>query len=88
MIDDPRPVGVVLLVAGAIGVLASALADVIGYGVNGFGWLQTTGVILGAVVALVGLALGMEWVPPLARRRAARDAGAAGGSPQTTVVKD
>jgi hypothetical protein len=28
-----------------------------------FGWLQLTGVVLGAAVTLLGLALAMEWVP-------------------------
>jgi hypothetical protein len=84
MIEDPRPVGIVVALVGALGLLASALADVIGYGVGDFGWLQILGVILGAIVMLLGLALSMEWIPPLARRRDV----AASSSPQTTVIKD
>jgi hypothetical protein len=61
---DPRPFGFVVALIGAAGLLISALADPIGIGqAEGFGWLQILGVILGAVVALLGLAMAMEWVP-------------------------
>ena len=61
---DPRPFGFVVVLIGAAGTAISALADPIGVGqADGFGWLQILGVILGAVVMLIGLAMAMEWVP-------------------------
>ncbi len=46
---------IVVLVLGALILLASALADVIGLGDDpGFGRQQTIGVLLGAVVLAVG----------------------------------
>lgn len=49
--------GIVIAVGIALLVL-SALADPIGVGGGGgFGWKQTTGVIAGAVVVVIGLAL-------------------------------
>lgn len=61
---DPRPFGFVVALIGAAGLVISALADPIGVGqAEGFGWLQILGVILGAVVMLIGLAMAMEWVP-------------------------
>ncbi len=83
MIDDPRPVGIVLALAGAAGLAISALADPLGIGEgNVFGWLQITGVIVGAVVTLLGLALTMDWIP-IARREAP-----ASGTQQTTIIED
>ncbi len=83
MIDDPRPVGIILALAGAVGIALSALADPLGIGEGHvFGWLQITGVIIGAVVILLGLALTMDWVP-IARREAP-----ASGSQQTTIIED
>jgi hypothetical protein len=56
--------GIVLVLAGAVGVAVSALADPLGIGErNVFGWLQITGVIAGAVVALLGVAFASERVP-------------------------
>jgi hypothetical protein len=61
---DPRPFGFVVVLIGAAGLVISALADPIGVGqADGFGWLQILGVILGAVVMLLGLAMAMEWMP-------------------------
>lgn len=81
---DPRPTGIVLALVGAVGLAISALADPLGIGEGEvFGWLQITGVVLGAVVALLGVAIAGEWVP-LPRRRT--DAGA--GSQNTTIVED
>jgi hypothetical protein len=61
---DPRPFGFSVALIGAAGLVISALADPIGVGqAEGFGWLQILGVILGAVVMLLGLAMAMEWVP-------------------------
>ena len=61
---DPRPFGFIVALIGAAGLAISAVADPIGVGqAEGFGWLQILGVILGAVVMLIGLAMAMEWVP-------------------------
>ena len=66
---DPRPFGFVVALIGAAGLIVSALADSIGVGqADGFGWLQILGVILGAVVILLGLAMAMEWMPYPGRR--------------------
>jgi len=84
MIDDPRPVGIVLALAGVAGIAISALADPLGIGEGHvFGWLQITGVIIGAVVTLLGLALTMDWVP-IARRGTT----APGGTQQTTIIEE
>jgi hypothetical protein len=82
---EERPLGIVIALVGAVGTAIAALANPLGIGeTEVFGWLQITGVILGAAVTLLGLALAMEWVPYPARRRA----GAASATPQTTVIKD
>jgi hypothetical protein len=61
---DPRPFGFVVTLIGVAGLVISAFADPLGIGqADGFGWLQILGCILSAVVALVGLAIAMEWVP-------------------------
>lgn len=81
---DPRPAGIVLALAGAVGLVISALADPLGIGEGEvFGWLQITGVIVGAVVALLGVALASEWVPMPGRRT-----DVATGSQNTTIVED
>jgi hypothetical protein len=68
---DSRPLGIVLVVVGAAGLAISALADPLGIGEgNVFGWLQITGVVVGAIVALLGVALASDWVPFSARRSA------------------
>jgi xanthine/uracil permease len=56
---DRRLAGGIVVAAGAVLLLVSALAEPIGLGdeTGGFGWKQTTGVIVGAVVMVVGLAL-------------------------------
>ena len=47
--------GALLVAVGAIVLIVSALADPIGIGGGGsFGWKQTTGVIVGAVLIGVG----------------------------------
>jgi hypothetical protein len=82
--------GIVLAIVGAVGTAVSALADPLGIGEGEvFGWLQITGVIIGAVVILLGLVIAAEWVP-LPGRRAASGSGAGGGgsAPQTTVITD
>jgi len=55
---DREIVGWMLVAAGAVIFLFSALADAIGIGVDGgFGWKQILGVIIGAGAVGVGLAL-------------------------------
>jgi hypothetical protein len=54
-----RTLGVVLLVAGIVILLVSALADVVGLGGSAtvFGYRQMLGSALGAVIAVVGAVL-------------------------------
>jgi hypothetical protein len=81
---DPRPIGVLFLIGGAVGTAVAALADPLGIGEGHiFGWLQITGVVIGAVVTLLGLAIATEWVP--IPGRTARGTGA---SQNTTIVSD
>lgn len=54
---DRNAVGAVLIAAGSVFLVFSALADVIGIGEGGFGWKQILGVVIGAVVAATGTAL-------------------------------
>jgi len=57
------------MLVGAVGTAVAALADPLGIGEgNVFGWLQITGVVIGGLVALLGLAMAMEWVPYPTRR--------------------
>ena len=53
---DKNRVGAVVAAAGAILLVLSAFADPFGYGDEGFGWLQTLGVVIGAVALVLGLA--------------------------------
>jgi hypothetical protein len=56
---DRTRLGWVLVALGAVLVAISALADPLGLGEGGgVGWKQITGVVVGAAVLLVGLALG------------------------------
>ena len=81
--------GIVLVLAGAVGIAVSALADPIGIGEGHvFGWLQITGVIIGALVALLGLVIATEWVPLPGRSASGAGAAAGASAPQTTVVMD
>jgi hypothetical protein len=85
---DPRPLGVTFIVGGAVGALIAALADPLGIGEgNVFGWLQITGVSIGAVVVLLGVVIATQWVS-LPGRPASRGVSAGSSSPQTTVVID
>ena len=55
---DRKLAGGVVLVVGSVLLVLSALADPIGIGDDGgFGWKQATGVIVGGVVIVIGLAL-------------------------------
>jgi len=55
---DRKLAGGVVIVVGAVLLVLSALAEPIGIGDGGgFGWKQTTGVIVGGVVIVIGLAL-------------------------------
>ena len=50
-----KKVGIVLLVVGIIVLVLSLLLDVIGIGrAPGFGYYQIGGIIIGAIVAIVG----------------------------------
>jgi hypothetical protein len=82
---DERPLGIVVFLLGAVGAAVAALADPLGIGEGDiFGWLQITGVIVGAVVALLGLGLAMSWVPYPGRRADTASA----GTQNTTIVED
>jgi hypothetical protein len=83
---DERPLGIVVALVGVAGLIISALANPLGIGeTEAFGWLQVTGVIVGALIALLGLALAMSWVPYPGRTTAADTTNA---SQNTTVVSD
>jgi hypothetical protein len=82
---DERPLGLMLILAGAVGAAVAALADPLGIGEGEvFGWLQITGVIVGAVVALVGLALVMSWIPYPGRAATTTSS----GTQNTTIIED
>jgi len=54
---ERRLVAWIAVVAGAVLFVLSALADSLGLGDgDGFGWKQTAGVVLGALVVVAGLA--------------------------------
>lgn len=56
-----KTAGIVLLVIGIVVLLLSLLADVIGIGGSPvFGYRQIVGVIVGAIVAVVGLVLTLK----------------------------
>jgi hypothetical protein len=83
---DERPLGIVVALLGAVGTAIAALADPLGIGEGEiFGWLQITGVIIGAIVTLLGLAMSMEWVPYPGRTRAAT---ATDAQQNTTIIED
>ena len=55
---DRKRVGGIVVAVGVVLLVISALAEPIGLGDgDGFGWKQVTGVIIGAAVAVFGLAL-------------------------------
>jgi len=79
-----RLVGIVVLLVGAVATAIAALANPLGIGeTEVFGWLQITGVIVGGLVALLGLAMMMEWVPYPGRTATTSNA-----SQNTTVIED
>jgi hypothetical protein len=81
---DRRALGIVIALVGAAATAIAALANPLGLGEDEvFGWLQITGVIVGAVVTLLGLALAMEWVPYPRRTTTT-----ATSAQNTTVVTD
>jgi uncharacterized membrane protein (DUF441 family) len=73
-----REVGLAVLAIGLVVGLFSGLAEVFGIGEGSFGWKQLVGVIVGAVVALVGLYLVMT-APSGASSGGAPSDGAPGG---------
>ena len=83
---DERPLGIVVALVGAVGTAVAALADPLGIGEGDvFGWLQITGVIIGAVVTLLGLAIAMSWVPYPGRTPAGTTTVA---GQNTTIIED
>jgi hypothetical protein len=83
---NERPLGLVIALVGAAGTAIAALADPLGIGEGEvFGWLQITGVVIGGVVTLLGLAIAMEWVPYPGRTRTDTTADS---SQNTTVIED
>ena len=64
--------GLAIAIIGGLGTAVAALADPLGIGEGEvFGWLQITGVIIGGLVTLFGLALAMGWLPHPGRSDAA-----------------
>jgi uncharacterized membrane protein len=57
-----KSIGPIAIAIGVIIVLLAALADPIGIGAedSGFGWKQVVGVIVGALVAIAGIAINMR----------------------------
>jgi hypothetical protein len=53
---DKTRIGAVVAAAGVVLLVLSAFADSFGYGDEGFGWLQTLGVVIGAAALVLGLA--------------------------------
>jgi hypothetical protein len=78
--------GIVVGLIGAVVLAISALADTLGLGEgHTFGWLQILGVILGAVILLLGVVIAAQWVPVPGRRRTVVTSGPEG---TTTIVED
>ena len=81
---DGRLLGIVIALVGAAATAIAALANPLGIGEDEvFGWLQITGVIVGSLVTLFGLALAMQWMPNQRRTTTA-----ATPAQNTTVVTD
>jgi hypothetical protein len=62
---DRRRIGIALAAAGVVVLILSAFADPFGYGDEGFGWLQTLGVVLGVAAIAVGI-IAAFWRRPMA----------------------
>jgi uncharacterized membrane protein len=80
--------GILLVLIGGVGTAIAALADPLGLSINAdgtFGWLQIVGVIVGAVVVLLGLITVAGWAP-WASGAGARSSTGTTAAPQTTVV--
>jgi hypothetical protein len=78
--------GIVVGLIGAVVLAVSALADTLGIGEgHTFGWLQILGVILGAVILLLGVVIAAQWVPVPGRRRTVVTSGP---ESTTTIVED
>lgn len=77
--------GIVVGIVGAVVLAVAALADSLGIGEgHTFGWLQTLGVVLGALILLIGLAIVVGWIPT--RRKTVVTSGSDGTT--TTVVEE
>lgn len=84
--SDSRPIGVVVGLVGAVVLAVAALGDTLGIGEgHTFGWLQILGVVLGAVILLIGLAIVVGWIPT--RRKTVVTSGPE-GTTTTTVVEE
>ncbi len=56
--EGNKTIGIVLLILGAVILVLSLVADIIGIGSSpGFGYKQIVGTIVGAIVTAIGLAL-------------------------------
>jgi len=78
--------GIVVGIVGAVVLAVAALGDSLGIGEgHTFGWLQTLGVVLGALILLVGLAIVVGWIPT--RRQTVVTSGP-DGTTTTTVVEE
>jgi peptidoglycan/LPS O-acetylase OafA/YrhL len=55
-----RLLGGIVAAAGVVVLVLFAFADQFGYGDEGFGWLQTLGVVIGAAAVVLGLGA-MVW---------------------------
>jgi len=78
--------GIVVGIVGAVVLAVAALADSLGIGEgHTFGWLQTLGVVLGALILLIGLAIVVGWIPT---RRKTVVTSSPDGTTTTTVVEE
>ena len=81
---DQRRLGFGITLVGVLGTALAAFANPLGIGNDEvFGWLQTTGVIVGAIVALLGLALASGRIGSRTSSAATTDS-----TQSTTVVTD
>lgn len=86
---DTRPIALLLVIVGGVGIVVSALADPLGIGEGEvFGWLQITGVVIGAVLTLLGVAFAADWVSFPGRSRQVEQVGTGGDGQNTTIVTE